>query len=107
MPTLLSTSAEPDIIVDGRTIMVGRHPVCDVRLISLRISRRHCIMTADWSEVVVRDLGSTNGTWVNGQRVDSARLKPGDEIFLAHVRYHFEEAQTLRLSVNADERMNP
>jgi pSer/pThr/pTyr-binding forkhead associated (FHA) protein len=107
MPTLFCVSNEPDIVVEGGTIVVGRHPVCDVRLMSLRISRRHCIMTAKGGELVVRDLGSTNGTWVNGRRVRSARLEPGDEIFLAHVRYYFEKAQRVRSSADANERQEP
>jgi pSer/pThr/pTyr-binding forkhead associated (FHA) protein len=104
MPTLHSASNEPDIVVEDGTIMVGRHPVCDLRLISLRISRRHCIMTARGGELLVRDLGSTNGTWVNGRRVESAWLEPGDELFLAHVRYEFEKAQTVRPSEIVRER---
>ena len=73
-------------------VMVGRHPQCDARLDSLRVSRRHCILTEDGGEVVVRDLGSTNGTRINGQRVERGRLRPGDEIAIAHIRYRLEGA---------------
>jgi pSer/pThr/pTyr-binding forkhead associated (FHA) protein len=40
--------------------------------------------------VVVRDLGSTNGTWINGLRVAEGRLRPGDELAIAGVRYRLE-----------------
>jgi pSer/pThr/pTyr-binding forkhead associated (FHA) protein len=82
----------PDITLDRALIMVGRHPQCDARLDSLRVSRRHCILTEDGGEVVVRDLGSTNGIRINGQRVERGRLRPGDEISIAHIRYRLEGA---------------
>jgi pSer/pThr/pTyr-binding forkhead associated (FHA) protein len=75
-----------DITLDRAMVMVGRHPQCDARLDSLRVSRRHCILTEDGGEVVVRDLGSTNGIRINGPRVERGRLRPGDEISIAHFR---------------------
>jgi pSer/pThr/pTyr-binding forkhead associated (FHA) protein len=83
-------SGGPDIRVDHPMVMVGRHPQCDARLESHWDSLRHCILTKDGGEVVVRDLGSTNGTWVNGRRVARGRLKPGDEMSIAHNRYRLE-----------------
>jgi pSer/pThr/pTyr-binding forkhead associated (FHA) protein len=41
----------------------------------------------------VRDLGSTNGIWINGRRVISGRLRPGDVLAIAHIRYRLEEGQ--------------
>ena len=90
MPTLRAVSYGPDITLDRAMVMVGRHPHCDARLDSLRVSRRHCILTEDGGEVVVRDLGSTNGIRINGQRVEDGRLRPGDEISIAHMRYRLE-----------------
>jgi hypothetical protein len=92
MPTLLARSAGPDIAVDHAVVMVGRHPQCDARLGSVLVSRRHCISAAEGGEVVVRGLGSTNGTWINGRRVEAGRLKPGDEMSIADVHYRLEEA---------------
>jgi hypothetical protein len=71
-------------------VVVGRHPLCDVRLDSLRISRHHCCMTQDKDELVVRDLGSTNGIRINGERVERGRLRSGDELSIAHIRYRLE-----------------
>jgi pSer/pThr/pTyr-binding forkhead associated (FHA) protein len=93
MPTLLALSFGPDIVLDRRSVMVGRHPECDVLLNSLRVSRKHCIVTCKGDSVVVRDLGSTNGTWINGRRVAWGRLRTGDEIAIAHLRYHLGEAK--------------
>jgi len=80
-----------DIALDRSMVVVGRHPLCDVRLDSLRISRHHCCMTQDKDEVVVRDLGSTNGIRINGERVERGRLRPGDELSIAHIRYRLED----------------
>jgi pSer/pThr/pTyr-binding forkhead associated (FHA) protein len=50
-------------------------------------------MTQENGEVLVRDLGSTNGIRINGQRVEIGRLKPGDELSIAHIRYRLENGQ--------------
>jgi pSer/pThr/pTyr-binding forkhead associated (FHA) protein len=68
-------------------VVVGRHPNCDTQLESLRVSRHHCCMTRKNEQVVVRDLGSTNGIRINGRRVERGRLRPGDELSIAHFRY--------------------
>lgn len=91
MPTrLVALDEGPDIPLDRTMVVVGRHPQCDARLDSLRVSRHHCCMTQDNGEVVVRDLGSTNGVRINGQRVEVGRLRPGDELSIAHIRYRLE-----------------
>lgn len=87
---LLALDEGPDIPVDRSMVVVGRHPQCDARIDSIRVSRRHCCMTADQNEVVVRDLGSTNGIRINGQRVEMGRLKLGDELSIAHIRYRLD-----------------
>ena len=77
---LVALDEGSDIALDRSMVVVGRHPLCDVRLDSLRISRHHCCMTQDKDELVVRDLGSTNGIRINGERVERGRLRPGDEL---------------------------
>ena len=58
------------------------------------ISRRHAELrqasNGDWA---VRDLGSTNGVKINGRRVDSARLAPGDEVTLGTTSFVFDIEQ--------------
>ena len=61
--------------IDQAMVVVGRHPACDARLDSLRTSRRHCCLTQENGEIFVRDLGSTNGIRINGQRVEIGRLQ--------------------------------
>lgn len=88
---LVALDEGPDIPLDRAMIVVGRHPQCDARLDSLRVSRHHCCMTQDHGEVIVRDLGSTNGVRINGQRVEFGRLRPGDELSIAHIRYRLDD----------------
>ena len=87
---LVALDEGSDIPLDRTMVVVGRHPQCDARLDSLRVSRHHCCMTLDEGDVVVRDLGSTNGVRINGQRVEIGRLRPGDELSIAHIRYRLD-----------------
>jgi FHA domain len=84
---LLALEGGPDILVDKDLIVVGRHPGCDAQLVSMRVSRMHCCLIEVDGAVVVRDLGSTNGVRINGRRAESGRLRPGDELSIAELRY--------------------
>jgi pSer/pThr/pTyr-binding forkhead associated (FHA) protein len=77
----------PEIVVDSAMIVVGRDRTCDARLDSIHVSRRHCCLSPDCDGLEVRDLGSTHGVWINGRRVKTCRLRPGDELVIAHIRY--------------------
>lgn len=90
---LVALDEGPDIMLDRAMVVVGRHPACDTRLDSLRVSRRHCCMIQENGEVVVRDLGSTNGIRINDQRVEMGRLKPGDILSIAHIRFRLDQGQ--------------
>lgn len=87
---LVALDEGTDIPVDREMLVVGRHPQCDARIDSIRVSRRHCCMTQKNGELMVRDLGSTNGIRINGQRVESGRLRPGDELSIAHIRFRLD-----------------
>jgi hypothetical protein len=72
---------------DGRTYplsvgstVIGRGDQANLRLPDVGISRRHARLDFDGGQVVLTDLGSTNGTSVNGQRVSAVALNPGDMI---------------------------
>ena len=64
-----------------RTV-VGRAENCDVQLEGVKISREHAEVSPVGSALGIRDLGSRNGLWVNGQRADAAALVNGDVIRL-------------------------
>jgi predicted component of type VI protein secretion system len=91
---LVALDEGPDIDLDRAMVVVGRHPACDARLDSLRVSRHHCCMMPDNGELLVRDLGSTNGIRINGQRVEIGRLRVGDELSIAHIRYRLDAGVT-------------
>ena len=72
--------------------MIGRNPSTDLTLLDDGISREHAIISFEESDgtYVVEDLMSTNGTKVNGKRVCSATLAPGDELGIGSTTFQFE-----------------
>ena len=72
---------------------LGRHPESDVCLDDITVSRRHAEIErmADGG-YVVRDVGSLNGTYVNSERVEKARLRNGDELQIGKFRLVFLDA---------------
>jgi hypothetical protein len=65
---------------------VGRHDDCVIRIKSSQVSRRHCELFESEGKLNVRDLGSANGTYVNGKRVlGSSPVFPGDELTIGSV----------------------
>jgi pSer/pThr/pTyr-binding forkhead associated (FHA) protein len=70
---------------------VGRETECDVPLGSPTVSRRHALVAPDGEGWIVRDLGSGNGTFLDGRRVDEARLLNGVALRFGSVPAWFEE----------------
>jgi pSer/pThr/pTyr-binding forkhead associated (FHA) protein len=64
----------------GRPLQIGREMSCDVVLADLAVSRRHARLLWENTELVLEDLGSSGGTWVNGRRVERCSLRPGDVV---------------------------
>lgn len=64
------------------TVFVGRGENCQLRIPADTVSRRHCEIEVTAKEIVLTDLGSSNGTLINGQKLsdDDAELKAGDKI---------------------------
>jgi len=71
-------------------VTIGRLPECEVPLNDQNVSRRHAEVRKEGDEFVVVDLGSTNGTKVNGTRVQQQRLSDGDEITVGSSTLRFE-----------------
>src|ERR1051326_7999074 len=79
-----------DFEVPTRPLRIGRSPVADVQIQDGRLSRIHCEITRNANGFIIRDLDSTNGTWVNQNRVHEARLKFGDKIRVGQTLIAFE-----------------
>jgi hypothetical protein len=76
--------------VSSNPIVIGRLPECEVCLGDTNVSRRHAQVALDAGDVVVTDLGSTNGTFVNGRRITRATVRPGDELTIGTSRLRVE-----------------
>jgi pSer/pThr/pTyr-binding forkhead associated (FHA) protein len=84
---LLSLADGPSILLDKPILLFGRHEECDVQLNSKKVSRRHCVLAQVGDYLVIRDLGSTNGVRLNGQRIAEGKLRPGDELQIGNFKY--------------------
>jgi hypothetical protein len=70
----------------GRLVL-GRSSACQLVFADDTVSRRHAELRLVEGRWILRDLGSSNGTWVNGRRVMEAEVAPGDEVYLGHCRF--------------------
>lgn len=66
----------------NREIIIGRSSDLDMVLVEDMVSRRHAKITSTEAEVYIQDLGSTNGTFVNGEKISRSRLNEGDRILV-------------------------
>jgi pSer/pThr/pTyr-binding forkhead associated (FHA) protein len=84
--------------------VVGRRQDCDLCVPLMVVSRRHCELNQDQGQLRLRDLGSRNGTFVNGRRVEETQLNPGDEIQIGPVKFGVQidgEPTKLKISDSA------
>jgi S-DNA-T family DNA segregation ATPase FtsK/SpoIIIE len=79
-------------VLPGSTKTVGRAPRADFILEAALVSRLHCRLEAGVDHLEVVDLGSTNGIYVNDQRVARARLTSGDRLRIGRVELKIEKA---------------
>src|ERR1700688_4521815 len=84
---LVSQDGSPAIELVKDLILIGRDEDSDVRLDHKSVSKLHCVIVKTDGLILVRDLGSTNGTRVNGQRVRRAALLPNDQLNIANFHY--------------------
>jgi hypothetical protein len=77
-------SAGRSIAIKRNKLLIGRAEQCDVRPLSEEVSRRHCAITVGPTEVWVEDLGSRNGTFVNGTKItERTKVVDGDIVRVA------------------------
>nr|MCU0636220.1 FHA domain-containing protein [Gemmatimonadaceae bacterium] len=73
------------VVPVGMPVVIGREAACDLPIADPEVSRRHAELSADPDGLRVRDLGSRNGTFVNGVQVTDARLMAGDTLAVGGV----------------------
>src|ERR1700722_15036142 len=101
-PSILPRDAAPTVgelvVLNGRqsgtrraltvpVMYIGRAPGCDVRLNVEGIEAFHCVLASRPGEVMLRDLNSAQGTFVNGQRISAALLRDGDLLDVGPFRF--------------------
>lgn len=75
--------------IEGRS-RIGRSEEGEIVLLDPSVSRAHALVEVVAGEAIVRDLGSTNGSFLNGRRIDAESLRDGDELRFGNTRMRFE-----------------
>lgn len=75
----------------GEVITLGRHETNDITLPEVTVTGKHAVIKMNGDGITIEDLGSTNGTFVNGERIRSRRLNPGDIVSLGKVQLTLKE----------------
>ncbi len=75
--------------ISKERFVIGRGKHCDFVINSGKVSREHAVITRDAGEFFIEDLGSSNGTWFNKQRIKRRKIEDGDEYFICSERVKF------------------
>lgn len=79
-------------IQPGRPLLIGRQAGADLLLGEDLVSRRHAVLSYDGRELTLEDLGSTNGTQVNGAKITRTRIQEGDRILVGETIFTVESS---------------
>ena len=77
------------LLLDHFPFCIGRNASAHYCINSRHVSKEHAQLVRDAGLILIRDLGSTNGTFVNGQRIEQAVLNHGDIVHVAHKEFRF------------------
>jgi hypothetical protein len=75
--------------IDKDIYIIGRSSKCDLVINSVKVSREHAIITRERGEYYIEDLGSANGTWFKGEKIEKMKARDGDEIFICDEKFKF------------------
>ena len=90
--------------LEKESTSIGRHPESDVVLSCVSSSTRHALIKQSGNDLYVQDLGSSNGTRVNGAEVEEAKLKDGDRIGFGDVQAVFYAGEEQRRQAEASKK---
>ena len=76
-------------LVSDTFTTIGRHPESDIFLDDVTVSRRHAEVHRDGEAILINDVGSLNGTYLNRARIDSSSLRSGDEVQIGKFKLVF------------------
>ena len=80
-------------VIGDTPLLVGRESACDVSILDPLVSRRHCEISATNGSVRVRDLGSSNATFVNGESIREVSARAGDEVAVGNTIFLIARTQ--------------
>ena len=80
-----SNGQRKEFPLKGSTTVIGRGENCDLRVPLLSVSRRHTQLSVQGGELLCKDLGSSNGTYVNNQRITETELDAGDRLVIGPI----------------------
>ncbi len=100
---LVPTDGGKPIELQKDLTLIGRKEDCDLRLDHKSVSKLHCVIVKTEGLLLIRDLGSTNSTRVNGQRVRRAALLPNDQLTIANYKFRIQFGGEEQLPVNPDD----
>ncbi len=104
---LVPDEGGPPIDLVKDLTVLGRDEESDVRLDHKSVSKLHCVIVKTDGLLLLRDLGSTNGTRVNGQRIRRAALLPNDQISIANLKFKVKFGNELEAEVAREARPAP
>src|SRR5229473_8715613 len=102
---LIPLDGAPAIEINKDLTLVGRKEDSDLCLPHKSISKMHCVIVKTDGLLLIRDLGSTNGTRVNGLRVRRAALLPNDQLSIAGFKFRIQLDPEMAAGVPADDGM--
>ena len=109
---MINDTVLKEYLIDQTETIIGRDRSCDIPIDNIAVSREHARITREHSHInegpgdyFVEDMGSSNGTFVNGHKVDRKLLSTGDEITIGKyfLMVHFEDDPTAAKSAKMDE----
>jgi len=87
---LKKNGSQKSFSLPSTVTVIGRRQDCDLCIPLMLVSRRHCEINQDQGMLKIRDLGSRNGTYVNGKRIDEANIQAGDYVQIGPVTFGFQ-----------------